>query len=436
MFSYIARKILWGVLTVTGVMILTFVLFRVAAGDPASTLAGKNPKPDELESLRASLGSDKPLFYGNLRRTELYTNCDFKGAKNVFRSVEISSGAVPGERGIIVNSSQEIVFKRNFEPSGKVTVHIRATAPLKLNGRLCKIRDGLLEHVMDAPPERFAVSSADGNDPAQIESVEFYRHTENCFDSQFVDSIHEFVSFKSSFPYVSFFNFGKTLQSREEIRPKLWRGMFVSLSLMLPVFAGELLLGIVLAMAASVKRGSITDRAIMIFSIASMSISYLALIIFGQWFFAYYLNLFPVWGYGGVIYLILPVAVGIVSGTGGGVRFYRTIFLNEMNREYLRTATAKGLSAPKIYFKHLLSNALVPIITRASSVLPFLFTGSLLLESFFGIPGLGYEGVNALNDSDLQMLKAIVLLSALMFVIMNAVTDIICAWADPRIRIS
>ena len=115
--------------------------------------------------------------------------------------------------------------------------------------------------------------------------------------------------------------------------------------------------------------------------------------------------------------------------------FYRTVFLNEMNREYLRTAKAKGLSSFILYFKHLLKNAMVPIITRASTTLPFLFTGSLLLESFFGIPGLGYEGINALHDSDLQLLKALVLLGAFLFILINLLTDIAYAYVDPRMRI-
>jgi peptide/nickel transport system permease protein len=119
---------------------------------------------------------------------------------------------------------------------------------------------------------------------------------------------------------------------------------------------------------------------------------------------------------------------------GGGVRFYRTIFVNELKKEYLRTAEAKGCSKYKIYFYHLLRNAAVPLITRASTMLPFLFTGSLLLESFFGIPGLGYAGINALKNSDLQMVKALVILTAILFVIMNMVSDIMYAWADPRVR--
>ncbi len=192
--------------------------------------------------------------------------------------------------------------------------------------------------------------------------------------------------------------------------------MWPSLFLMLPIFFGELLLGILLAMISCAYRGQIIDRFIVVLSVAGMSISYLALIIFGQWFLGYYLNLFPVWGWGDVRHLLLPIAIGIVSGTGSGVRFYRTVFLNEMNKEYLRTAKAKGISSFNLYFKHLLKNAMVPIITRASTTLPFLFTGSLLLESFFGIPGLGYEGINALHDSDLQLLKALVLMGAFLFI--------------------
>jgi peptide/nickel transport system permease protein len=166
-----------------------------------------------------------------------------------------------------------------------------------------------------------------------------------------------------------------------------------------------------------------------------MSISYLVFIIFGQWYLGYYFNWFPVWGWGDLQHLALPVIIGVISGLGGGVRFYRTVFINELNREYLRTAQAKGCSSISIYTKHLLRNAMIPIITRAATVLPFLFTGSLLLETFFGIPGLGYIGVNALMNSDLQMIKALVIVGAFLFVFINLLTDIAYAWADPRIRL-
>ena len=117
------------------------------------------------------------------------------------------------------------------------------------------------------------------------------------------------------------------------------------------------------------------------------------------------------------------------------MRFYRTVFVNELNREYLRTALAKGCAPFAVYARHLLRNTALPIISRAATVLPFLFTGSLLLETFFGIPGLGYAGIDALNNSDLQLLKALVIMSALLFVGINLLTDIAYAWADPRVRL-
>ena len=159
------------------------------------------------------------------------------------------------------------------------------------------------------------------------------------------------------------------------------------------------------------------------------------LILLAQWFLGYNCNWFPVWGWGSWKYLALPVLVGIASGLGGGVRFYRTVFVDELRREYLRTARAKGCSRLSIYGRHLLRNAAIPVITRASSVLPFLFTGSLLLETFFGIPGLGFAGVDALNNADLQLLKALVIVSALLFVLLNLLADLAYAWADPRIRL-
>jgi peptide/nickel transport system permease protein len=204
---------------------------------------------------------------------------------------------------------------------------------------------------------------------------------------------------------------------------------------MVPVFLGELLVGILLALVATAWRGRWPDRAIMLAAVAGMSVSYLVFIIAGQWFLAYRWNWFPVWGFDSPRCLVLPILIGIASGLGGGVRFYRTVFVNELNREYLRTALAKGCSPSAIYGRHLLRNAAIPIITRASATLPFLFTGSLLLESFFGIPGLGYLGYNALMNADLQTVKALVVITAGLFIVMNLLADVAYAWADPRVRL-
>ena len=434
MLRYIVRRIAYSLLIIAGIMILTFLLFRLSAGDPAATVLGKNPAPAELEAMREELGTDKPLFFGLWKPTEIYTSADFRSGHTVFPGVKIEGKFKSIPQGIELEPGSKVVFRRNFERSSPedVLITIHASGFYAINGSPCKSGwDAPLRHVQAGQLPEIVLTM---KDTGILRSVTFQRPTKGWYDSQLVSSLTEIVSFRKEFPYVSFFNFGKTLQTREPIRTKLWKGMFPSLMLMIPVFFGELILGILLAMLACVYRGRWQDQLILCLSVAGMSISYLALIIFGQWFLAYYLNWFPVWGWGDIRYLLLPVAIGILSGTGGGVRFYRTVFLDEMNREYLRTATAKGLPPVKVYFKHLFKNALIPVITRASTVLPFLFTGSLLLETFFGIPGLGYEGVNALNDADLQMLKALVILSAFLFVGINLLTDLAYAWADPRVR--
>ncbi len=435
MFRYALKRILYSVLILGGVMILTFVLFRLAAGDPALTVLGKNPSAREIEDMRAALGTDKPLFWGRWRHTELYPGADFSGSRTAFAGVSFQGSRRAGEDGVRLARGSAIVFRRNFEATEgeRILVRIETETPLLLNGRRENPADGCITAEMHDAPESLELVAEEAG---TVRSVSFSRPTRGWFDTQAADSLREIITFTDSFPYVSFLNFGNTLQTQEPIRAKLWHGMLPSLMLMVPIFLGELVIGIILAMISCIFRGGPADRIILFLSVVGMSISYLALIIFGQWFLAYYLNLFPVWGWGTPRHLLLPVVIGIISGTGSGVRFYRTVFLDEMNREYLRTAAAKGATPFSIYFRHLLRNAMIPILTRASTVLPFLFTGSLLLETFFGIPGLGYEGVNALNDADLQMLKALVILSAFLFVVINLITDLLYAWVDPRVRVT
>lgn len=417
MLRYILRRCAYSILIMLGVLILTFTLFRVAAGDPAATVLGKNPSAEELEAMRDQLGSSKPLFFGGWKITEAYGGADFTGGRGLPPGVTAAGPVRPSPAGLVLEPGTELRFRRNFKRSGVRGEIKPENVPLTLaeNGTVFIVKNG-------------------SEKSTALESVRFFVPTEHWFDSQLTDSVRELISFHSTFPYVSFFNFGDTLLTRTPIREVLQDGMLTSLMLMLPIFFGELLTGIALAMLSAVFRDSWIDRSIMVLSVAGMSISYLALIIFSQWLLGYRLNLFPVWGWDDWRNLALPVIVGIVSGTGSGVRFYRTVFLNEIGKPYLRTAIAKGEPPFQVYFRHLLKNAAIPIITRASTVLPFLFTGSLLLESFFGIPGLGFRGVDALNSSDLQTLKALVILGAFLFVFINLLTDLAYAWVDPRVR--
>jgi len=402
MFNYIIKRFFYSILIIAGVVLLTFGLFRVAAGDPAAAVLGKNPSPREVEDLRSDLGADLPLVYGRWRKTEAFSSADFS-SKNKKLGVTVKN--------------DNIEFKRNFDINSPVQ---------------CRIKGKTWEKEINIPSSQKVLIIP--NAP-QIASVEFFREQKSPFNSQLIRSVKEIVSFTSTFPYVTFLNFGRTIVTREPIKHILWRGVGPSLCLMVPIFIGEIIIGISLALLATAYKGRWPDRALMLLAISTMSISYLVFIILGQWFLAYSLNWFPVWGWGSLINLALPLIIGIASGLGGSVRFYRTVFVNELNREYLRTAAAKGCSTFSIYTKHLLRNAMIPIITHATAALPFLFTGSLLLETFFGIPGLGYLGVEALNNSDLQLLKALVIISAILFVTINTIADVAYAWADPRIRL-
>ena len=394
MFNYILRRTFYSVWVIAGVLVLTFLLFNLSSGDPAAAVLGKNALPEEIENFRRSIGGDLPLFYGKYCKTEAFES--WKGAP------------LP-----------TVTLQRQFD-CGSLAAKITL--------------DDKTVYFQDIPDERKTVefSAPQGKNIAE---VEVFRRQSSPWNSQLKRALDEIISFKSTFPYITMFNFGNTLLSREPISEVLLRGMGPSLSLMLPIFAGEIIFGIILALTATAFAGTLTDRLITLLSIASMSVSYLAAIIFGQWILGYQLELFPVWGFDGVANYGLPVLIGILCGTGSNIRFFRTVFLDELRREYLRTAAAKGCSIAAFYGKHLLRNSLIQIITRISAGLPFLFTGSLLLESFFGIPGLGFAGIEALNTSDIQLLKALVLLSALLFVIMNLLADIAYAWVDPRIKL-
>lgn len=427
---------------ILGVLLLTFLLFRIAAGDPARAVLGKNPSPKEVEDMRLSLSSSKPLFWGYWRKTEIFSSANF-AESGLARGVTLEGDVALVDDGAAMKSGGTVLFNRNFDdPTANVRMDITFTGRITIsaidesgkeifreNRESPSMETVYLEPPPGTPPAKLEVSSQSNT---LLKSVSFQRRQASPFDSQFVASAAELVSFSKVFPYVSFMNFGRTLITREPVSRVLWRGVGPSLSLMIPVFIGELLLGVSLALIATAFRNQWPDKLILLFSIAGMSVSYVVLLILGQWFLGYYFNWFPVWGYGSIKYLALPVFIGVVSGLGGGVRFYRTIFIDELGREYLRTAEAKGCGTFRIYFHHLLRNAAVPLITRVSTILPFLFTGSLLLESFFGIPGLGYAGINALRNSDLQMIKALVILTAMIFVAMNLLADIVYAWADPR----
>ncbi|MBO7722038.1 MAG: ABC transporter permease [Kiritimatiellae bacterium] len=245
-------------------------------------------------------------------------------------------------------------------------------------------------------------------------------------DSQFVRFVGDLVKG----------DFGYSVENQEPVAEVLKRGVGPSLSLTVPILAGSVAAGLMLAMLAAATRGGRVDRAVLVVSAALMSVNYVIWVLAGQFFLSYKAGWFPVWGYGGIAYLALPVLIGVLSSLGADVRFFRTAILDEIYKPYVLTARSKGLSRCRIMVVHVLRNALIPVVTYVSLSIPYLFTGSLLLESFFGIPGLGSVSINAIHSSDMAVVRAVVVLGALLYQFVNLITDLLYAALDPRVRIS
>ena len=243
-------------------------------------------------------------------------------------------------------------------------------------------------------------------------------------DSQFVNFV---VSLAKG-------DLGYSIEMDEPVKDVLLRGLGPSLSLTVPILVGGTIVALMLAMLAAAFRGGFPDKAVLVGSTVLMSVNYVVWVLLGQFLLSFKAGIFPVWGYGSAFYLVLPVFIGIVSSLGTDVRFFRTAILDESYKPYVLTARSKGLSKAAIMLRHILPNALIPIVTYVSLSIPWLFTGSLLLESFFGIPGLGNVSINAIHSADMAVVRALVVFGALLYQFVNLATDLLYAALDPRVR--
>jgi len=235
------------------------------------------------------------------------------------------------------------------------------------------------------------------------------------------------------------FNFGMS-DSNRDIGSDIKERMEPSLAIALPTFLIALITNISLALLLVLFRGSALDTSMMIVAVMIMSVSGLFYIIAGQVLFSKMWHWVPISGYesgwGAVKFIILPVMIGVFAGIGSGVRWYRSIFLEQINQDYVRTARAKGLSELKVLFGHVLRNGMLPILTGVVVVIPTLFMGSLIMESFFGIPGLGSYTIDAINSQDFAIVKAMVFLGSVLYIIGLILTDISYTLFDPRVKLS
>ncbi|AWN74707.1 ABC transporter permease [Legionella anisa] len=253
-----------------------------------------------------------------------------------------------------------------------------------------------------------------------------------------IEKIQSSLFFQKSMKLFTF-NFGVS-DSGRDISEDITYRMWPSLSIALPVLILDVIANIIVAMAMAFFRGTYLDLAGVVICIILMSISSLFYIIGGQYLFGKLLRLVPISGYDSgfdaLKFVILPITVAVLSGLGAGSRWYRTLFLEEMHKDYVKTARAKGLSERRVMFKHVLKNAMLPILTGIVVIIPSLFMGSLILESFFGVPGLGSYTIDAIQQQDFAIVRAMVFLGSILYIVGLVLTDISYMLVDPRVRLS
>ena len=214
-----------------------------------------------------------------------------------------------------------------------------------------------------------------------------------------------------------------------------------TLTVMLPILILDTVLAVPIALGVAYVRGSLTDRALMVATTVALSISFLVYVIVGQYVFGFQLGWFPVQGWSDsvannlVTYAPLPVLLAVMVGVSPQTRLYRSFFLDELGHDYVRTARAKGLTEPTVLFKHVLRNAMIPILTNVGLALPGIFVGSFLIEVFFSIPGLGREVLLAVNRSDYPVIQAATVYLAMLTMLINLATDLLYKVVDPRVSL-
>ncbi|MGD7036715.1 MAG: ABC transporter permease [Gammaproteobacteria bacterium HGW-Gammaproteobacteria-10] len=236
------------------------------------------------------------------------------------------------------------------------------------------------------------------------------------------------------------FDFGISDSDRRNIGADIKQRMWPSLAVALPTLVLGLITNICVALLMVLFRRSYLEFGGIVLCVVLMSVSSLFYIIGGQFFIGKVLKLVPISGYDGGLqalkFIVLPIVIGVLSGIGSGARWYRTLFLEEVEKDYVRTARAKGLSETQVLFRHVLKNAMIPILTGVVVVLPLLFMGSLIMESFFSIPGLGSYTIDAINSQDFAIVRSMVFLGSVLYIFGLLLTDISYTLVDPRVRLS
>ena len=248
-----------------------------------------------------------------------------------------------------------------------------------------------------------------------------------------------YVQFGIFLKQIATFDWGRSWATNEQVSHLFATRLPATMTVMVPILLLDTLLAVPIALGVAYVRGSLTDRALMVATTVALSISLLVYVIIGQYLFGFQLGWFPVQGWSDslvtnlTVYAPLPVLLAVMVGVSPQTRLYRSFFLDELGHDYVRTARAKGLTEPTVLFKHVLRNAMIPILTNVGLALPGIFVGSFLIEVFFSIPGLGREVLLAVNRSDYPVIQAATVYLAMLTMLINLATDLLYKVVDPRV---
>jgi peptide/nickel transport system permease protein len=438
--AYIIRRCLYAVPILVGVNVLVFILFFfVNSPDNMARahLGQKRVTPEQIDQWKREHSLDLPYFHNAgwrrlsalvARTTDNTAELTTAGAGQYALIVEapvIQKTAPSRTIRLQCDQSDRLVLPDGFAADGTLTVSASDT-PQRFLFRLTAPQGA-----DSAPPKLTVFLGLETPAPTQRLLLEY--QGEINFLSRFTQTIF----FQRSLRML-FFQYGKS-DDGKDIGEEVFKRIVPSLTITVPVFLLGIMIDIVVAMLVAFYRGTYVDYWAIIVCVVLMSISGLFYIIGGQAIFAKTLRLVPISGFDYGVHALkfafLPVLVAIVSGMGGSIRFYRTIFLEEINKDYVRTARAKGLPERTVLFIHTLKNAMIPILTSVVVSLPFLFAGSLLLESFFAIPGMGSFMIDAIQRQDFAVVQAMVSLGSFLYIVGLLMTDISYTLVDPRVRL-
>jgi peptide/nickel transport system permease protein len=448
MGRYIFRRLFQSVFTIFGVMILTFFLFRYVAGDIAAAHLGEKATEQAKADWRLRHGYNKPLLL-NIHNQILVRDCttgdfalDLEDAGEGTFVDQLALTLTPGEptirtgryiRGLDENTPLRAAARspRKVEtvpteqdrqdwycPPGKmeVTLANRETITIDLTGI-----ETVGEFIQRVNTAEQTTDPQTGQPRLRAEIKPWALAT--IWNSQFFDHLYRSVTFQS-----------RSLQYNQKLTTVITRRAPRSLALTIPALGLGWLIAMIVSCFVAYFRGSLADKVGVFLSVLGMCIPFLAFMIYGQWLM---FEINPQFAYGLTPWtnIYVPIGIMVIASLGTSVRFYRTVILDETNRDYVRTARAKGVPLATILFKHVLKNCMLPILTNLILALPFLFLGNLLLEKYFGIPGLGDLLLTSIDQYDEPMISGLVFLISLVYTLALLITDVLYAVFDPRIRL-